>query len=122
MIGRFDENGDLWIGVMSGVMPQWVERGPEAHHDIGGGVYTKVTEINLTTYIRSARHRNWVNNAAHPDNKASRHGRGRAQRSAALSASGMSMASLRKAVVSAASVQISVDAGSGIPQADRYGS
>jgi hypothetical protein len=61
---RFDKNGDLWIAIdpnLAGA-PSWIwpmvaiEHGAPDH-----------AELNLTAYMRSARHHNWVNHAMYPD-------------------------------------------------------
>jgi hypothetical protein len=67
MTARFDENGDLWVDVCPKLanVPSWVWPMMSVEHDPPGRV-----EINLTAYMRSARHRNWVSHAMYPAAKA----------------------------------------------------
>ncbi|MCA6108130.1 hypothetical protein [Bradyrhizobium cenepequi] len=67
MIGRFDTNGDLWIEIKPNLsnVPAWMLNASgflAVQHAPPGRV-----EINLTAYMRSARHHNWVNHAMYPD-------------------------------------------------------
>ncbi|WP_027583981.1 hypothetical protein [Bradyrhizobium sp. Ai1a-2] len=63
-MARFDQNGDLWIPVNAnlGKALSWVWPMVAIQHGEPGNA-----ELNLTAYMRSARHRNWVNHAMHPD-------------------------------------------------------